>query len=125
MKNASKAMYTVGKVFSIIEIVLWVLLLIMSVLFIALAGAMSEIEGTGTAEEITAMGITLTITFGILLIVSIIVLILASRAKKALDNNTKENGPHIMMIIIGIFGDIFYTLGGIFGLIAENQNRAA
>ena len=34
-----------------------------------------------------------------------------------------ENAPHILMIIIGIFGDIFYLLGGIFGLVAEHENE--
>ena len=48
-------------------------------------------------------------------------MLLAVKAQRALDNKLKEDWPHVLMIIVGIFGDLFYLLGGVFGLVAENQ----
>ena len=124
MKNASRAMYTIGRVANIIEIVLCALMFIPGIILIAAADFFAENSENGTdVSTIRSVGIGFLIGFGIALAVLVAVLVLANRAAKALKNDIKEKAPHITMIIIGFFGDIFYTLGGIFGLIAENANE--
>lgn len=124
MKNASKTMYTIGRVVNIIEIILCALMFIPGIILIAGADLIADGgEDAADAAAIRGVGIGLLIGFGIALLVLIIVIILATRASKALNNDKTERAPHIVMIIIGVFGDVLYTLGGIFGLIAENANE--
>ena len=73
-------------------------------------------------ETIKAVGLGLIIGGVIALIVSIIVLTLATNAQNTLNDKVTQNTPHIIMIVIGILStDIFYTLGGIFGIVSENN----
>lgn len=78
-----------------------------------------------TLEQARQVGFTLTIVGAVLTAVYCALFALATHTSKALNNNVKENAPHILMIIIGVFGDIFYLLGGIFGLIAENSDNSS
>ena len=77
-------------------------------------------EDITTPDEAKAMGMTILITGAVLFVVYTVICALAGHARKALNNNKTENAPHIIMIIVGIFGDIFYLLGGIFGLVGEH-----
>ena len=124
MGNASKILYTVGKVVNIIEIVMTSLMLLLGLVVMifgetitanieALSGMMTMLSGTG-----------FTIGGAFALVLSIVTLVLANNATRALDNGIKENAPHIVMIVIGVLGDIFYLLGGIFGLVAENTENS-
>ena len=114
MKIASKIMYKIGRVFNIIEFVAFII--------IAVSGAIFLITGTSVNDDSQVSGLGLLI-FGIVAaIISYIVLRLATKSIKALDNKKVENKPHIIMIVIGVISeDWFYILGGIFGLIAENS----
>ena len=112
-------MYIIGRIANIVEIVLCALMFIPGIILIAAADFFAENE-EADAVVFRGVGIGFLVGFGIALLVLVIVLILATRASKALNNDTKERAPHITMIVIGVFGDILYTLGGIFGLIAEN-----
>ena len=127
MEKASKILYTVGKVFNVIEIVMTSLTLVLGIL-ITLFGE-SIVENvrmvTDSLNGIITVGTGTGFIIGgtIALIVSIVTLVLANNATKSLQNGQKDNAPHIVMIIIGVFGDIFYLLGGIFGLVAENSEH--
>lgn len=123
MGNASKILYTVGKVVNIIEIVMTSLMLLL--------GLVVMIFGETVAANIEALSTMLTMASGtgftiggaVALVISIVTLVLANNATRALDNGIKENAPHVVMIVIGALGDIFYLLGGIFGLVAENTEN--
>lgn len=125
MKNASKVMYLIGKIINIIEIVVASLLLASAIFVIGAPDQfVGKVDKITTAEEAKAMGIALLVIAIIILTISIVILVLASKAKKALDNGATDNKPHIIMIVIGVLGgDIFYLLGGVFGVIAENKQE--
>ena len=77
-----------------------------------------------TAEQIAVLGVGLIVAGVISLIIEIVVLVFASKAIKAVGDGAKSNAPHIIMIVIGVIGsDIFYLLGGIFGLVSESQDN--
>ena len=128
MKAASKVFYTIGRVFNVINIIVTILAIIFGglvfglsdQLFAQLAG--DGVEGIGAAGDVRLFGVMIMIGAAIGLVVTIVVFILACNASRKLDNDTQENGPHIVMIVIGIFGDVFYLLGGIFGLIEEGEH---
>ncbi len=124
MKVASKIMYTIGKVINIIEIILHMIIITAGILIINLAEKIFESQSNPnkySVDEIRNAGTLLLVIGIVFLIVAIVILVLASIAQSKLDNNKKDNAPHIVMIVIGVFGDIFYLLGGVFGLVAEEQ----
>ena len=123
MKTASKIMYTIGRIFNIIAIIACVILIVVGIVAMVAPGKLADAsDEIATAAEAKAMGMSILITGVVLFVVYTVICAIAGHAKKALNNNKTENAPHILMIIIGIFGDIFYLLGGIFGLVAEHQN---
>ena len=124
MKNASKILYTVGKVVNVIEIVLTSLALVFGVLVLIFGRQI--IPDIPMIIDITAIATGTGFTVGgvVALIISIVTLVLANNATRALENGTVDNAPHIVMIVIGVFGDIFYLLGGIFGIVSENTENA-
>ena len=121
MKTASKVMYTIGRLFNILAIIACVILIVVGIVAMVMPGKLAESsDDITTADEAKAMGMTILITGAVLFAVYVVICALAGHARKALNNNKTENAPHIIMIIVGIFGDIFYLLGGIFGLIGEH-----
>lgn len=125
MKEASKIMYLIGTIFNVISIVFELLMLVLGIVATAFYKEIYEQQSLPkayTESQIKSAGLGLIIGCAIALIISIVVLILALRARKKLNNNATDTIPHIVMIVIGAFGDIFYLLGGIFGLVAETSN---
>ncbi len=121
MKTASKVMYTIGRIFNILAIIACVILIVVGIIAMVMPGKLAESsDDITTADEEKAMCMTILITGAFLFVVYVVICALAGHARKALNNNKTENAPHIIMIIVGIFGDIFYLLGGIFGLIGEH-----
>ena len=121
MKTASKVMYTIGRIFNIFAIIACVVLIVVGIVAMVVPGKLAETaEDITTPDEAKAMGMTILITGAVLFVVYTVICALAGHARKALNNNKTENAPHIIMIIVGIFGDIFYLLGGIFGLVGEH-----
>jgi len=123
MSNASKIMYTIGKVINVIEIIATALALLFGVLVLIFGE--SVIPDMTMLGELTAMtaGTGLTVGGVIALVLSVVTLILANNATRALENGRADNAPHIIMIVIGVLGDVFYLLGGIFGIVAENSRE--
>ena len=123
MGNASKILYTVGKVVNIIEIVVTSLMLLLGVA-VMIFGEAIAVNFQAVASFLNmATGTGFTIGGAVALVLSIVTLVLANNATRALENGVTENAPHIVMIVVGVFGDIFYLLGGIFGLVAENTEN--
>lgn len=127
MKSASKIMYTIGRVFNIFAIVIAIVILAVGIAFTVSPDLQQRYvessEEPVTLEMAKAAGVALIISGAVMLVVYGIVCALAGHARKALNNGRKDNAPHIMMIIVGIFGDIFYLLGGIFGLVSESEEE--
>ena len=130
MKKASQILYTVGKVFNASELIGFAIMLIVGILAAAFPGAEmipmltqrinAAVDATGIVRG-TGVGMIVGGAIGV--IVSAVVLYLASRATKSLENNVTENTPHVVMIVVGFFGVVFYMIGGIIGIIAENSEN--
>ena len=129
MKSASKGLYIVGRIFNIVAMVFLFLLGVLGVIFlvlkadIAAQAAADNIAAFNDEKKVEIFGVFVLVTAIVYLIVQLVVYILATRANKKLNEGSKDATPHIIMLIIGIFGDIFYFLGGFFGLIAVNQDK--
>ncbi|MBQ7579125.1 MAG: hypothetical protein IJT25_01150 [Clostridia bacterium] len=130
MKNATKVMYTIGRVFNVIGIVCSALLLVFSILvMIDSQNVFNQLIADGVtrfsdAKAIYNVGIAMLVWACIYLIVEIVIYTLAKKAQKSIAQNSANTTPHIVMLIIGIFGDIFYLIGGIFGVIAAGNNES-
>ena len=120
MRNASRVMYKIGRIFSFVLLALFAFLFIYNFIFLFVhigkdAGA--AVIGSDIGQMIWAL-----IWTGLV----IVLIILATKAIKNMEEDAKANGPHIVMIVFGaITGDIFYLLGGIFGLIAIGQENGS
>lgn len=125
MKSASKAMYTIGRVFNIIALIGVIIVLAIGIFFAVTGKTVTGTDENGAEVELDGrvVGVTMVIVGAVFTVVYLVLILLAGHARKALNNDKTENAPHILMIIIGIFGDIFYLLGGIFGLIAEHEGE--
>ena len=127
MKNAAKTMYVIGRVISIIEIVLTIIAMIIGIILIVLKDEIAQraiqeaFDRFDTPAKVRQFGIGFLVTGAVFLLIVVVVMVLAYKAQRALNNGLKEEWPHILMIIVGVFGDLFYLLGGVFGLVAESQ----
>lgn len=118
MKNASNTMYNIGRIFTIIEIILGPIFFLLGLIFVIIAAAIPE-----EAAALAGPGGTL-IGYGIWFIVGgILCLIFVGKAKRELkDEGNKNPTPFILTIVFGaIAGNVFYVLAGIFGLVADGQ----
>ncbi len=128
MKNASKTMFNVGHIVTIISLILGALLAVIGIVFLivglgTLAVAAGDAEAEAAAAAATGAGGGL-IGWGLYFVItSIICLVLVGKAKRELADESKSNKkPFIITIVVGaIASNPFYILGGIFGLIAEGQ----
>ena len=124
MKEASKTMYTIGKVFMIIDIVTYGLLLIAGIIMRIFAleiyenmdieYELSEIENSTTILWILSL---------VFLLIVIVLFIISINVRKRINYYAINTKPHIIMIVIGAFCNIFYLLGGIFGLVSEKNHK--
>ena len=129
MKQASQVLYTIGRIFNIIGIVVTTLCLILPIMMMSipeeLAKQQKAIEGNQlSAEQIRVLGVGVLVGLIIAIIVLVVVLCLANYASKKLKNDTKDTAPHIIMIVIGIFGSLLYLIGGVLGLAAESEQNS-
>lgn len=128
MKNASKTMFNIGHIVTIIYLILGALLAIIGIIVcivggVGLAAAAGDAEAEAAAAAAVGAGGTC-IGWGIyFLVTSIVCLVLVGKAKRELADESKSNKkPFIVTIVVGaIASNPFYILGGIFGLIAEGQ----
>ena len=110
MEKASKVMYTIANVFNWIMVIICIVGIVLSSLTIA---------GTLVSDhKFDFVGIGSLITAIIVLIFCLITIWLVRMAKK---NNTSK-GWDLLFIILGILDlNIFYFLGGIFGVLAPRR----
>ena len=120
MGKASKILYTVGKVVNVFEIIMTAFALVMGILIAAFGDAVIPSTPAFNWMRMTYTGVGMIVGGAVALVISVVTLVLANNATRALENGRTENAPHIVMIVVGFFGDIFYLLGGIFGIVSEN-----
>ena len=123
MKNTSRTMYNIGGIINVVYIGLGALLTLIGLLIMIIGGATGEDEAAKAAAVATGGG---ALGWGIyFLVAAILCFVFVGKAKKELANeSTSDNKPFIITIIFGaISSNPFYVLAGIFGLIAEGQQR--
>lgn len=118
MQNASNTMYRIGRIFTIIELVLGPIFFVIG-LIVLIVGSVQDPQDAalmGSGGTLIGWGIYF-------IIVSILQLIFVSKAQKELANRDNRNPtPFILTIVFGaIAQNVFYVLAGIFGLIADGQ----
>jgi hypothetical protein len=114
MEKASKVMYSIANFFTWIVVILSIAVIVIASLHI---GGIMKFD---YPEGIPAQGsdIGMIVMFGFFLIVSLITIAMVRRAKA--DNSSKA--WDVFFLIVGFFGgNIFYILGGLFGLIAVRK----
>ena len=100
-------MYNIGRIFNIIGLAFCAIMTIVMLICM--------IAGVDGAAATFVTFITYTVIY-------IVTYILATKARRSIDNGVVDKTPHIIMIVVGaVSQDVFYLLGGIFGLIAESQ----
>ena len=109
MEKASKVMYSIANFFTWILVVLSIAGIVFGIL-----GLVGVITLEGQAAQLG--GITIIVYLSIVLIIALITIAMVRRAKA----NGSSKGWDLLFMILGIVGgNIFYFLGGLFGLIAR------
>lgn len=125
MKDASRILYKVGRVFSIINFVMLAFLMFISVAGIAMKDQVFQKmveQGTEIASVEELVGILVA-----LMIVAVISLVLEIfrfkfAAKAIADLETKEKKAHIVVLVLSVINtSIFYLLASIFGLVVASK----
>ena len=114
MEKASKVFYSIANFFT------WIVVLACIAVIVLASLHMGGIVNWEYPSELPAQGgdIALIVAFAICLIVSLITIAMVRRAKA--DNSSKA--WDVLFLILGIFGgNIFYVLGGLFGIIAPRK----
>lgn len=124
MKTVSKIMYIIGMISVVLTLILGITGIIIFAIGLAnpeFAAKLTEsMENAGAPAAIMGAGLGL---FIYLAVASLIVLSLSVRAIKNLNRGNGRVGTHILLLIGGIFcWDIFYVLGGIFGIIGASKD---
>ena len=118
MKNASRTMYNVGGIVNVAYLALGAILFILGLILVIVGSVNNDAAVLSSGSSALGWGIYL-------LVAAILCFVFVGKAKKELaDENTQNNGPFIVTIVFGaISSNPFYVLAGIFGLIAESQER--
>lgn len=115
MKNTSNKMYNIGRIFSVVELIVGVVLVGLGTLLTILQLLLEDFSYAGGPR---------TIFWGAYMVVAaILCFVFVAKAKKELaDENNRNKTPFIITIIFGaVSWNVFYVLAGIFGLIADGQ----
>ena len=110
-------MYKIGRVFSFVLLgiasILAILHLVLMIIY-----SIDDTKGNWTSELGSLISTIIWISF------IIVVICLASNAINKTESDKADKAPHITMIVFGaLSGDVFYVLGGIFGLVAIAQEE--
>ena len=118
MQNASNTMYRIGRIFTIIELILGPIFILIGIILAIVGGIQDPVNQAMVSNGGTLIG------WGIyFIVVSILCLVFVGKAQKELANRDSRNPtPFILTIVFGaIAQNVFYVLAGIFGLIADGQ----
>ena len=124
MKVASKVMYIIGMISNVLLLICSIVIIVLSIIGLAnpqLAENMQQqIQETGVPfAGLVGAGLGIGIY---LFIANLVVIFLARRAIKNLNERNGRVGAHIVLLVGGVLcWDIFYVLGGIFGIIGSKD----
>lgn len=125
MKSAAKIFYLIGFIFNILALVIGILLLVLLAVSVNNAEIIARVvTQTGYGEQLVReMILALIITLSIALLLDIIAIILTLKARKDLIDNNGKLSTHIILLVGGVLtGNLFYLLGGIFGVSAASDD---
>ena len=128
MKNASRILYIVGIVINILGILFTVIGLIIFAIAAFNQDVISQVAHDIARPDSLVKNLCLAafIVSLIELVVQGLVLAIAFRAIRNLKKDNGNIASHVMLIVLGVVGfDLFYFLGGIFGVAAANEVREA
>lgn len=129
MEKRAKQMYKIGKVFAIIGLVFAIIGVVGGIIGARNPSQMYSMAPVGTFEsETQAYESSIDAILNCLLYIAecIALLVLLGKARGDLENDTKNIGWHIALLVIGAFSfDIFCMLGGIFAILDMNQKYVA
>lgn len=113
MEKASKVMYKIANIFNWIELVCGIILIVVGILMVSGAVAADSASSAGIAGGgAGVMGV------GIWMLIVSIVMVVMTRVAYA---KGSSKGWDIFFLVFGIVAEnVFYVLGGIFGLVARN-----
>lgn len=130
MQKAAGILYTVGKVFNIISIVVVSFLILFSIAVLIdpqafyndFASNIPSEYGITTIEEFAAFTGGLLIVLIVDLVFEILMLVFGNMGKKALGNG--EVKPQILVLVFAILSEgIFYLIASILGLVLASSNK--
>ena len=130
MKKASQIMYTIGKVFNIIGIVLSSIFVLIGIIITAsgelVGGVLDLAEVEGVAEEAIPMMVVIVgvfyLIFGLIMLgLNIAAIVVTGKARASIEGGSMDTKPHVLTIVFGALTNTFYLLAGIFGLVARNK----
>lgn len=125
MKTASKVMYIIGMITNVLLFIAATLMLVVFIIGKVNPDVANQIaerlkQTVPYVDQLLGAGIGVTI---FLLVANLIVLIIAISAIKNLNKGTGRVGTHVILMIGGIISwDIFYFLGGLFGIIGGSKD---
>lgn len=130
MKKASKVMYTIAIVFNCLAFFVVVAMFGGAYIMKRHPGTVAQlavqynIEELNTVAKVLNMVTPVIIAAIVALVVSVVLLIFGIRALKELEKNEQNSTPHIVMIVLSaVFGELFYLLGSIFGVVSASQTK--
>ena len=124
MKVASKVMYIIGMISNVLLLICSIVIIVLSIIGLAnpqlAENIQQEIQETGVPfAGLVGAGLGIGIY---LFIANLVVIFLARRAIKNLNERNGRVGAHIVLLVGGVLcWDIFYVLGGIFGIIGSKD----
>ena len=129
LTKASSVLYTVAKVFNIIEIVCVVLVSIISLAGIAMKDDVWARLDAETQSQLVNIDGMVAMLSGLLiaciigLVIQIVILVFGKKGKAAL--GTTNTTPHVVVLVFAVLGGgIFYLLASIFGLVVSSRGAA-
>ena len=119
MRESSKTMYRIGRIFSYVLLGLSALLAVLHVILMCVYIA-DNTKGDWGSELGQLISTIIWMSF------IVVMILLATNAINKTETDKSDKAPHITMIVFGaLSGDVFYLLGGIFGLVAIAQDEEA
>ena len=125
MKSASKLLYAIGFVFNIIGLVIIALFITLCGVALGSAEIVAKVaeESQHSVELTQQVLLTFVIVLSVVFVIHFIILFMVANAKKHLDNKTGKVSPHLVLLLLGILDcNLFYLLGGIFGMVAASDD---
>lgn len=136
MNETSRIMFKVGYIINLIIIAVSLVLVVAGTLTlvldekIAAEGLRKGITILDNKAEVDILGRVVLIPSAIALVMQTIILLLAIKFKNNIINTSVANNSsyYVALLVVGLFGSIFYILAAIFGLISNsgvNRNHGS